>query len=249
MVPSNRTEFREYCLRKLGKNVIEINIDPDQVEDRIDEALDYWRNYHQDAVTKTYLKYQITQDDIDNQWIPMNENLISITRVFPPNGTSGSGNINMFDLRYQIRLNDFNSFLSTDSHLDYYLIRRQLEQIDMFYVGEPGANFTKHMDRINIYWDWQSDISVGDYVIIECEVAIDEDTYTDIWSDRTLQRYATALLKQQWGANLKKFNGVQLLGGITLDGQTIFQEATEEIEKLEQMIKEEFQEPPRFIVG
>lgn len=250
MIPSNRTEFRDYCLRKLGKGVIEINIDPDQIEDRIDEALDFWRNFHHDAVERIYLQHQITSTDITNKYIDANNELImGVTRIFPANGTSGSGKINMFDLRYQIRLNDFSSFyVASNSHLDYYLIRRQLEQIDMFYVGEAGMEFNKISNRIYMYWDWDRVIE-GEYLIMECQVALDPASYARIWSDRMLQRYTIALLKQQWAQNMSKFQNVQLLGGIMMNGQEMFNQATDEIEKLEEQIRETFQEPPRFIVG
>jgi len=250
MIPSNRKEFTNYCLRKLGKGVIEINIDPDQVDDRIDEALDFWRNFHHDSVERMFLQHQITQTDIDNKYITMNDNIMGITRIFPPSGSSGSGNINMFDLRYQIRLNDFHSFyVGTNTHLDYYLIRRQLEMIDMFYVGEPGMQFNRLSGRIYLYWDWDSDIQEGEYIILECEVALDPDVHTRMWSDRMLQRYAVALLKQQWAQNLSKYQNVQLLGGIMMNGQEMYVQATQEIAELEEQIRETFQVPPHFITG
>ena len=57
--------FKDYCLRSLGFGVIDINVSDDQVDDRIDETLQYFAQYHYDGVEKMYLKYQITQDDID----------------------------------------------------------------------------------------------------------------------------------------------------------------------------------------
>lgn len=246
-VPANREQFKDYCLRKLGQPVIEINVDNDQVEDRIDEALSYWRDFHHDAVQRTYMQHQLTSTDIANQYITANNDVMGVSRIFPANGSSGAGRINMFDLRYQIRLNDFISYRATE-HLDFYLINRYLTDIDRFFVGETPIEFNRHMNRIHLYWDWENDAVAGEYIIIECTVALDEDTFTDIWSDRSLQRYATALIKRQWGNNMKKHN-VTLLGGATMNGQQIYDEAEAEIEKLEQSIRDEFEEPPRFFTG
>lgn len=248
MKPTNRAQFREYCLRALGKGVIEINIDPDQIEDRIDEALDFWRNFHHDATQRVYLQHQITQTDKDNQYIPVNNDVLAITRIFRSGGSSGSGNINMFDLRYQIFLNDFVSFRAT-AHLDYFLIRQYLAQIDELFVGEIPITFNRHTDRLNLHWDWEVDAVVGQYIIIEALVELDVDTYPQVWSDRMLQKLCIAYLKRQWGTNMSKFDVIQLLGGAQLRGGEIYSEAMQEIETLEQKIRDEFEEPPRFIVG
>lgn len=247
-LPTNRAQFRELCLRRLGKGVIEINVDPDQVEDRIDEALDYWQQFHHDATMRVYMKHQLTQTDIDNGYIPMNQDVIGVTRVFKAGGSSGSGNINMFDLRYQIHLNDFISFRSTQM-LDYYLIRTYLEQIDMMFVGEPGMSFNRHTDRVYIHWDWKTDAVVGQYIILETLIPLNGDEFPKMWQDRMLQKYATALIKLQWANNAKKFGSLQLLGGVTIDGPGMFAEATTEIAELEESIREEFECPPHFITG
>lgn len=243
MIPANRAQFREYCLRKLGKNVIEINVDPDQVEDRIDEALDFWRTFHMDATVRTYMKYPITQIDIDNGYIPVNDDVFGVTRIFRFNSvTSGSGQVNMFDWRYQMYLNDYVSFRMPEM-LDYYMIRTHLEQIDQFFTGDMGLTFNRHTGKITIHTDW-SKFTPGEYLIIETLVALDGEEFASIWSDRMLQRYCTALIKQQWGNNMKKHTNIRMLSGLTLDGQTIYNEATEELEKLEDDIREAYEVPP-----
>ena len=64
-IPSTRDGFKNYCLRALGFGVIDINVSDDQVEDRIDEGLQYFAQYHYDGVEKMYLKYKVTQEDVD----------------------------------------------------------------------------------------------------------------------------------------------------------------------------------------
>lgn len=248
-VPRNRNEFIDHCKRRLGWPVIDLDgLEDDQIEDRVDEALAYWRKFHHDAVQKTYMKHQITQTDIDNQYIPANNDVFGVTRVFPTGGSSGSGNINMFDYRYQLRLNDFSTF-QAGSHIDYYLINQHINQIDMMYVGEIPFNFNRHMDRVYLYWDWVNDAILNEYIILEVDVALDEETFTDIWSDDILQEYATALMKRQMSQPLKLFGGTVMLGGVAYNGQEMYAEATQEIAELRQRIREEYEVPPHFITG
>lgn len=249
MIPNSRETFKEHCLRRLGAPVIHINVDDDQVEDRIDEALNYWQEFHSDATTRIYLQHPVTATDISNKYITANNDVIHVNKVFPATGSSGGGNINMFDYRYQMRLNDWTTFYSAKENLDYYLIMRQLEQIDMLYQGTPGITWSRHMNRIYIHWEWGVDILEGEYIIIECQVAVDSETFTSIWQDRMLQKYASALIRRQWGMNTKKFSGTQLLGGVEIAGQQIYDEAVQEIQELELKIREEFEEPPIFITG
>ena len=97
--------------------------------------------------------------------------------------------------------------------------------------------------------DWSNDITAGEYLIIECYRKIDPESYTDIFDDIYLKRYATALIKRQWGANLSKFNGVQMLGGVTMNGETIYSQAQEEMEKLEEQIQLAYELPPEYMMG
>ena len=247
--PANRSQFREYCLRALGKGVLELNMDPDQIEDRIDEALEYWQTFHHDATIRTYMKYQLTPTDITNKYIPVNDDVVGVTRIFRTNGSSGAGYANMFSFEYQWRLNDFVTYRATPQLLDYYLIGTYMQQIDDMFHGDIGITFNRHTDRVYLHWDWDKDAVAGQYIILETLVALDGEEFTQMWGDRMLQKYCTALLKRQWGNNMKKFVGVQLLGGIALDGQTIYNEAMEEIEALEEKIRSEFEEPPRFFTG
>lgn len=248
-LPTTRAEFKSYCLKRLGEPVIEINVDDDQVEDRIDEALDYWRTFHHDAIQKIPLKHQITANNITNQYIDMNPDVIAVNRIYSTQTSSvGGSQSSLFDLQYQMRLNDYLSFRVT-SPVDMFLINRHFTLIDDIFSGEAPIEFNRKMNRIYPYWDWNRDVTAGDWIIIECSVQLDPDEYGLVWSDRMLIRYATALIKMQWGNNLKKYEGTRLLGGITMNGQQIYSEAVEEIKEIEEKIREEFEEPPIFITG
>ena len=229
--PTKREQHKQYCLRSLGKPVVDINVDDEQLEDRIDESLQYFRDYHYDGTEHVYLKHQITSSDKTNEYISVNDNIQGITRLFNIGDTNSSSNI--FNIRYQMHLNDLFDFSSATSS-PYVNAMRHVEQLEEIFVGKKPIRFNRHMDRLYIDMDWTNDVAVDDYIIIDAYRTVDTDTYTDVWNDRWLLQYSTALFKRQWGLNLSKFAGLQLPGGITLDGPRILQEATEEINRLEE---------------
>jgi len=265
--PATREQLKQYCLRTLGKPVIEINVDDDQLEDRIDEALQYFAQYHYDAIRRTYLKYQYTQADKDrilgnssesvtknsvttswsegNNFLVVPESVISVINIFP---FSDKGNLNLFDVRYQLRLNDLYDFSST-SIINYDVVLRHLDFLDHVLVGEKPLRFNQHDNRLYVDMDWANDLTVGEYLVIEAYRKLDPTVYTDVYNDIYLKRYATALIKKQWGANLSKFNGVTMLGGVSLNGQQIFSEALQDIQKLEEEIRSTFELNPAMMIG
>lgn len=244
-VPSSREQLKDWCLRQLGWPVIDINVDDDQVEDRIDEALQYFQDFHFDGVEKWYTKHQITAEDKVNGWIPITENIIGVTRIFPI--SSSNATVNMFDLRYQLRLHELYDFTST-SYINYTLTMQHLRTLEMLFSGEIPVRFNRHTDRLYIDVNWEQ-MNVGEYFIVEGYIIIDPETYTDVYNDRMLKRLATQYIKRQWGANLSKFAGMQLPGGITLNGPQIYAEADQEIKMLEQEIRATYEAPPAFIMG
>lgn len=245
-VPASREQLKDWCLRQLGHPVIEINVDDDQVDDRIDEALQYFQQFHYDAGERTYLKHQISQDDKDNKYIPIPEGVIGVNRIFPVN--SSNATVNMFDLRYQMRLHDLFDFTST-SYVNYTLTMQHIRTLDMLFSGEQPIRYNRHTDKLYIDWNWSYAPVVGEWIVIEAFVVIDPETYNKIYDDRMLKKLATAYIKRQWGNNMKKFAGMQLPGGVTMNGQQIFDEAVQEIADLEQTIRNTFEEPPQFLVG
>lgn len=246
--PATRQQFTDKCLRKLGAPVIEINLDDDQIADRVDDALDAYWERHYDGSEKLYMQHQMTAGDMANNSIPLVDAIRGVTRVLPIYGNMTSGGVNMFDIRYQYMLQNLPNFTSL-SLVDYEITMMHLENINMTFNGIPGIRFNKVTHTLHLDIDWKRDIIAGQYVIIECTRILDPDIYVDVWKDPLLLRYATALLKQQWGTNMKKFEGVQLPGGITMNGQKIYDEASAEVVQLELELDEVWQEPPRFLMG
>ena len=268
-IPTSKSTFAAYCKRALGFGVIDINVSDDQVDDRIDEALQYFAQYHYDGIEKMYLKHKITQDTIDRcrtnattsatdkvdssvsasfeegkNFIPVPDSIVSITQIFP---FSNAQTNSMFDIRYQLRLNDLYDFSST-SIIHYQMTMQQLDLLEHVLVGEVPIRFNQHQNRLYLDMDWEQ-MEADEFIIIECYRKIDPATYTDIFDDIYLKRYATALIKRQWGANLSKFNGVATLGGVTMNGEQIYSQAIEEIQRLEEQIQLSFETPIDYMIG
>lgn len=310
--PATRQQLIDYCLRKLGHPVIEINVDDDQVEDRIDEAFQFFRDFHYDAVETVFLKVlvdgsnvhctanlsnfvigdavttstggtatitEIVSDQIinvvnmtgdftanaiitnglanatitssfkgafDNHYFEISDAVVGIKQVLP--FTSKSTGMSIFDIRYQILVNDLYTLQSTD--LIYYSqIKTHMELLNQLLVGQKPVRFSRHTNQLHLDMSWGIDVQVGDYIVVECTRILDPATFSDVYNDMMLKKLATALIKRQWGDNLKKFEGVQLPGGVTLNGQKIYEEAVEEIEKLEIYIRNTYELPVAFIVG
>jgi len=314
--PSTRTEFKSYCLRRLGFPVIDINVDDDQVEDRIDDALQFFQDYHFDGVEKVIMKHKIQQIDIDRRYIPIPEPIIGIISIFPFDNSNAS--VNMFDLRYQLRLHDLYDFTSV-SYVPYTITMQHLATLNLLFSGKPAFRFNRHLDKLYVDVDWTRDMILGQYIVIECYRKLDPDTYTgtgtanvsssttqvignssaflsdfipgdeitinsqtkriltidsdasmnvdsafssiatyqtmtktgisDVWNDRFLKQYATAMIKKQWGENLKKFGNVPMPGGVVLNGQTIWDEATAEIQKIEDEMQSYNILPSNMLIG
>ena len=303
-IPNTRSSLKEYCLRSLGKPVIDINVDEDQVEDRIDEALQYFAQYHTDGVERMYLKYKVTADDVTRltkkksfnadekgtvaenieleegtntleegagdliqetgsalltedsslvrtvyeetqNYLIVPDSVISVINIFP---LSDRANLNIFDVRYQLRLNDLYDFSST-SIVHYEMTMRHLDFLDHILVGEKPLRFNQLSNRLYIDMDWNEDISVDEYLIIECYRKLDPSSHSNIFDDLYLKRYTTALIKRQWGQNLSKFSGTAMLGGVTLNGPELFSTAIAEQQKLEDEIRTNYEEPPHIMQG
>ena len=271
-VPTTKATLKSYCLRALGFGVIDINVSDDQADDRLDDALQYFAQYHYDGIEKMYLKHLITSDEVTRarsdesttgtdpadssitatwkegkNFIPIPSSVVSVIRVFPFTDTGGGSN--MFDIRYQLRLNDLFDFSST-AVIQYQMTMDNIDLLEHILVGETPIRFNQHQNRLYIDMDWENDVTADvDYIIIECYRKLDPTTYTDVYDDIYLKRYATTLLKKQWGANLSKFNGVTMLGGVTMNGEQLYTQALEEQNKLEEEIQLAFELPINYMVG
>ena len=266
-VPNTKATLKEYCLRALGKPVIDINVDDEQVDDRIDEAVQYFCQYHTDGVERMYLKYEVTADDITrmttdtsesvtegsvtttwkqgNKFLIVPDSVISVVNIFP---LSDRANLNIFDVKYQLRLNDLYDFSST-SIVHYEMTMQHLDFLDHILIGEKPMRFNQLSNKLFIDMDWTNDISVGEFLIFEVYRKVDPATYVDLFDDLYLKRYTTTLIKRQWGQNLSKFSGTAMLGGVTLNGPELFSTAIDEQQKLEEEIRLNYEEPPHMQQG
>ena len=338
-IPNSKTTLKSWCKRRLGYPVVDINVDDDQIDDRIDEALQYFYTFQYNGMQRVYLKHKVTQADVDrsevdetftasdgNQITSTLASAVSVTDTtitlvdatdFPETGTitiaadgtnaaetltvtaktgnvltvsaatiahlatatvtsvntitwartqaylpmpsavqsvlrvlpfSDRGNLNMFDVRYQLRLNDLYDF-SSESVIHYQMTMMHLDFLDMILIGEKPIQFNIHQNRLYINMDWGTDIELDEYLIIECYRKLDPTVWTDIYDDLWLKKYSTALIKKQWGQNLSKFSGVTMLGGVTMNGETLFTQALEEINLLEEQSRTTWEEPLLFEIG
>ena len=313
---TTRTQFKDYCLRRLGFPVIQINVDEEQIDDRINDALQFWFDYHFDGCEKIFMKHQITQADIDRGWIYCPDAVLFVSNVMPFDNSSSS--VNMFDMRYQLRLHDLYDFTSV-SYVSYEITMQHITTLNMLFSGYPQFRFNRHLNKLFLDINWSSDLRVGEYVVIECYRKLDPDVFTvsgsatvsntsntvigtgttfsrdiiigdeitfgsetkrivaisddqtlnvdshfvsadagltmtksgvsDVWEDRFLKQYATAMIKKQWGTNLSKFAGIQMPGGVTFDGVRIVNEAQAEIDKIEAEMQSYNVLPSAMIVG
>jgi hypothetical protein len=319
MAVSTRSGLKEYALRSLGAPVLEINVDDDQIEDRIDEALDYWKLYHYEGVEQIYLKQQVRASEIvlttsvaanfrlaeritgatsgataevcqessrtssgtlllvrnisgtftageaitgansgttattstitlreyDNRYIEVPDYVWGVTKILSAGQASSSKNI--FDLQYQLRLNDLYDLTST-SLIYYKTVMSHLALLDLELNGHQGFRFNRLNGRLYLDANWQTDFILGDYIIVQGYRAMDPTTWSKVYNEPWLKHYVTALFKKQWATNIKKFSGIQLPGGVTLDGDKLYDEATTEIKELEDELQNK-SAPLDFFMG
>ena len=273
--PSTRQGLIDYCLRQLGAPVLEINVDDDQIDDLVDDAIQYFNERHYDGVEKMYLKYKITEDDVTRgtakgttgtgivnttatdtsnrtynfyeteNYIQVPDSVIGIEKIFKFDTSSISGG--MFSIKYQLFLNDLYYFNSVEL-LQYAMTKSYLEDIDFLLTTDKQIRFNKRQDRLYLDIDWGSQ-PAGEFIIIECYRALDPDSFTQIYNDSWMKMYLTALIKRQWGRNLSKFRGVKLPGGIELNGGEILQQAESEIADIKGRMLSEYELPPLDFIG
>lgn len=245
-VPATREAFKNYCLRRLGEPVIDVNVDDEQVEDRIDEALKYYQDYHFDGTERVLIKHVVTASDKTNGYITLSNSVIGVNSILDVGQAVQSSNL--FNIRYQIHLNDLFD-LSASSYVPYVTAMRHVESLEELFVGKKPIRYNRHVNKLRIDMDWTNDVATGEYIIIDAYQITDPDTYSDVWGDRWLIRYATALIKRQWGSNLTKFEGMQLPGGLTFNGVKIYDDAESEIQKLEEEMIVSYSLPVQDMIG
>jgi len=255
--PQSRNQLIDYCLRRLGHPVIEINIDDEQIEDRLDDALQLWMEYNSEGSSRIAQFVEITEAMITNKYIDLNtafggaynDRILSVNRVFPINSTTSS--VNFFDLKYQMRLNDINDLHTGIGDLAYLeQMEQYLSTIDLKLTGHPQVNFNRLDAKLYIQGDLGAggELAVGNKIMVEMFVSTDP-SLANVYNNMFVKEYTTALLKLQWGENLSKFNGITLPGGVTLDGGNIKQDAQKEIELIRERLIGTYDTPVSFFVG
>lgn len=247
MIPNSRSTLVNYCLRNLGSPVVQINIDPDQIEDRVDEAIQFYQEYHSDAIYRDFFKHELTQTDVDNEYITIPDSILTVVRILP--FTYENSSVNMFDARYQMALNDMYNLGFSGNLANYVHVQKYINTVDMMINGTPQVEFSRHQNRLYLNVDFDRYINVGEYLIVEAYRIVDPEQNANVYNDMFLKRYLTALLKRNWGNNLKKFDGIELPGGITMNGQQIFDEANEEIRQIEEEMQLKYEMPIDFHIG
>ena len=273
--PSSREELKEYCLKQLGKPVLEINVDDDQIDNLIDDAIQYFYERHYDGIERVFLKHKLTPTNktIISQpasvgaattsptvvgagitsatyvegvnYLPLPDSIIGVNNVLKINSSSVSDGL--FNIKYQIFLNDVYYFGAIDL-LNYAMVKRYLEDLDFLLNPDMQIRFNKLNHKLYLDIDWRQ-VSENHYVIIDCYRIIDPSDAPKLYNDWWLKKYLTALIKKQWGQNMIKFQGVLLPGGVQLNGRQIYDDGVSEVEKLEQQLKNEYELPPMDLIG
>lgn len=246
--PNSRDTLIDYCLRRLGAPVIEINIDLDQIDDKVDDALQMYQEYNEDGMYRTYISHQVTTTDVNERYVPVPADVMYITRIIP---VSMGGSTNFFDIKYQMMLNDLSTLHKHVGDLSYYAqVQQYMSTLDMQLNGQQISNYSRKEDRLYIHGEWSDgELSPDEYIVLEAYRAVDPNTATKVWNDIWIKDYTTALIKQQWGTNMMKFEGMTLPGGIQFNGRQYYEDATQELEMLRTRLREEYSRPIDFLIG
>ena len=265
--PTTRQELVDYCLRQLGAPVLEINVAEEQIDDLVDDALQYFQERHFDGVEKMFLKYKVTQEDIDraksnseinhtvgittykyeeaSNYIEIPDSVIGIEKIFKFDSSTISGG--MFSIKYQLFLNDLYHFSSVDL-LQYSMVKSYLSDIDHILTTDKQIRFNKRQNRLYLDIDWGTQ-EADTYIVIDCYRILDPGNFSGVYNDSFLKKYLTALIKRQWGQNLIKFNGVKLPGGIELNGRQMYDDGQRELDEIIQKMSTDYELPPLDLIG
>ena len=269
--PNSKEGLKEYALRKLGKPVLEINVDDDQIDDLIDDAIQLYHEIHGEGIDREFLKHQITEEEknimvgvastttatstfgginsIDYtetaNYLPLPDSIIGVNKVFKMDSSTISAG--MFNIKYQIFLNDLYYYGAIDL-LNYSMTKSYLETLD--YILNPDVQIRFNKKNSRLYLDLNvKELTNDDFLILDCFRVVDPQSETNVYNDHWLKQYTTSLIKRQWGQNLIKFTGVKLPGGLELNGRQLYDDAVMELEKLDQKLMEEYAMPPLDFVG
>ena len=277
-IPTSRQELVDYALRKLGAPVLEINVAAEQIDDLIDDAIQLFQERHFDGVYQTYLKYKVTQEDIDRGRAKSGGVGIATTSVttniagssvqfdyfensnylaVPPH-VIGVNKIFLFEGSNSISSGMFSIkyqlflndlyYWGSVELLTYAMTKTYLEDIDFLLTTQKQIRFNKRQDRLYLDIDWSA-LSKDQYLVIDCWRQLDPSDYGQVWNDSFLKPYVTALIKRQWGQNLIKFQGVSLPGGVQLNGRQLYDDGQREIDAIMEKMSNTYELPPLDMIG
>jgi hypothetical protein len=276
--PSSRQGLIDYCLRRLGAPVLEINVAEEQIDDLVDDALQYFYERHFDGVERMYLKYKISQDDIDRgkakgtsgvgivttsgtstiDGQPTTFNFYETSNYIQvPDSVIGIEKVFKFDTSsisggmFSIKYQLFLNdlyYFNSVELLQYAMTKRYLEDIDFLLTTDKQVRFNKNQDRLYLDIDWGSQ-SLDTFIVLDCYRILDPDSFTRVYNDSFLKMYLTALIKRQWGQNLMKFRGTKLPGGVEFNGRELYDDAEKELSDIKQRMASEYELPPYDFIG
>ena len=277
--PTTRKELQEYCLRQLGAPVLEINVDDDQIDDLIDDTFQYFNERHFDGVEKMYMKYQLSQADID-RGSAKNKTEVGIVTTTATSVDTGAGTFSSSWYETSnfiqvpdavIGINNVFKFDTSSISGGMFSIKYQLFLNDLYYFNSVNllqyAMPKSYLEDIDFLLTTDKQIrfnqrqdrlyldidwgaqQVEDWIIIECYRALDPDTFAGVYNDTFVKKYLTALIKRQWGQNLIKFKGTKLPGGIELNGREIYEDAIADLADITERMSTEYELPPLDMIG
>ncbi len=244
MAITTKEDFIQYCLRALGSPINNIDVTDEQILDRYDDALRKYQDHHYDATEKTFYKHLITQEDYDRKYITLPDNIVAVSKIVDIRMSTTSGSdANLFSVEYQFLLNQMHLLWSSGEIGYFEHTMQHLELMNQVLNGKPTLRYTKANNKLYVDVNWDKGMHVGSWVVIEAQTSLDPEINPRLFNDVWFKRYVTALIKRQWGDNLKKFSGVQMVGGITLNGQQLYVEAQQEIAELEEELRDTWEIP------
>ena len=276
--PSTRQELIDYSLRKLGAPVLEVNVADEQIDDLVDDTIQFFNERHFDGVERMYLKYKITQDDIDRGKGPSDPGVSGITTTTVSNSVGLTTQFNYKENNNYIQVPDsvigiekvfkfdassisggmfsikYQLFLNDLYYfnsvelLQYSMTKTYLEDIDFLLTTDKQIRFNKRQGRMYLDIDWGSQ-NAGDYLIIDCYRALDPANFSKVYNDTFVKQYLTALIKKQWGQNLIKFQGVKLPGGTELNGRQLYEDGERDLAEIRQKMTSDYEMPPLDFIG
>jgi len=276
--PNSRGRLIDYALRQLGAPVLEINIDTDQLHDVLDDTLQVYEERHYNGFERMYLKYKITQEDLDRGRAKGTDGVGIVTTtgistnsattvssefyetsnyLAVPEHVRGINKIFKFDTSsisggmFSIKYQLFLNdlyYFNSVELLQYAMTKTYLEDIDFLLTTEKQIRFNQRQDRLYLDIDWGAQ-SLDTFIIIDCFRALDPEEYKQIYNDPFVKRYYVAALKKQWGQNLIKFRGTKLPGGIELNGREIYDEGVRELDALRSRMAQDYEMPPLDFIG